>query len=148
MKQTIIVFFAACLLASLFACGKKQSDQVANEMLGVRSDKETLQRLEEFFGIPIYPGAKLADIFTERRDDQIPETRMDATAKLIIDDYAKVPPFYEKELGLAFTVEGSQNEKSYILTFDKGEWQYEIYVGHDTYMNKPCYDIRMWKKEE
>jgi len=26
--------------------------------------------------------------------------------------------------------------------------QYEIYVGHDTYMNKPCYDIRMWKKEQ
>ena len=148
MKQTTIVILAVLLAVSPFGCGKKQSEQVAEKALGVRTDRETLQRLEEFFGIPIYPGAKLADLFTERRDDQIPETRMDATAKLIIDDYAKVPPFYEKELGLAFTVEGSQNEKSYILTFDKGEWQYEIYVGHDTYINKPCYDIRMWKKEE
>jgi hypothetical protein len=148
MKQTTIVILAVLLAVSLIGCGKKQSEQVAEKALGVRTDKETSQRLEEFLGIPIYPGAKLADIFTERRDDQIPEVRMDATAKLIIDDYAKVPPFYEKELGLTFTVEGSENEKYYTLTFDKGEWQYEIYVGHDTYMNKPCYDIRMWKKEQ
>ncbi len=147
-KTWFIGLAATVFIIATVACSKKESEKITERALGVRSDKETMQRLEEFLDIPIYPNAKLADIFTERRDDQIPEVRMDARVTLIIDDYDKVPKFYEEKLGMKFKVEGPEERKYYTLKFDKGNWEYEIFVGHDTYMNQPTYDMSMWAKEE
>ena len=136
-------------LLGFFSCGKKKSETIPAEDVGmIRSDKETMEKLEKYLDIPIYPGARLADIFTELRNDKIPEERMYTSVKLIIDDYDNVAKFYEKEFNMKFEVTGTENKKYYILIFDKEDWEYEIYIGHDTYMNLPIYDITMREKED
>ena len=107
-----------------------------------------MEKLEKYLDIPIYPGARLADIFTELRNDKIPEERMYTSVKLIIDDYDNVAKFYEKEFNMKFEVTGTEDKKYYTLIFDKEDWEYEIYIGHDTYMNLPIYDITMREKED
>lgn len=96
--------------------------------------------------IPIYPNSELANITTPLRDETIPDKPMQAQVMLIIDDYEKVPPFYEDKLGKKFTVDVEDGKKYYELRFEKGEWLYIIYVGHDTFENKPVFSIEKWEK--
>jgi len=65
---------------------------------------------------------------------------------LTIDEYEKVPPFYEKELGIEFIVDVVGEKKYYELQFEKGKWLYIVFVGHDTFENKPCFSIERWEK--
>ena len=96
--------------------------------------------------ISIYPNSELANISTPLRDETIPDKPMQAQVTLIIDDYEKVPPFYEEKLGKTFTVDVENGKKYYKLRFEKGEWLYIIYVGHDTFENKPMFSIERWEK--
>ncbi|MCK4359992.1 MAG: hypothetical protein KAW92_14880 [Candidatus Cloacimonetes bacterium] len=150
IKKEWIVWIALIIfLLVFFSCRKKKSETIPAENIGmIRSNKETMKKLEKYLDIPIYPGARLADIFTELRNNKIPEERMYTSVKLIIDDYDNVVKFYEKELNMKFDVTGTEDKKYYTLIFDKEDWEYEIYIGHDTYMNLPIYDITMREKED
>ena len=49
---------------------------------------------------------------------------------------------------MKFDVTGTEDKKYYTVIFGKEDWEYEIHVGHDTYMNLPIYDITMREKED
>ncbi len=114
------------------------------KVLPIQNDE--LAKLEKFMDIPIYPNSELANITTPLRDETIPDKPMHAQVTLIIDDYEKVPPFYEEKLGKTFIVDVENGKKYYELRFEKGEWLYIIFVGHDTFENKPVFSIEKWEK--
>lgn len=138
---------ALIILTVFSACSKQESQQGAEESTAVSSDDETNQKLENYFDIPIYPGAKLADIFTINRDDKIPDKKIDTSVKLIVDNYEKVVQFYEAKLGQKFFVDENNGKNYYTLRFEKDGWLFEIYIGQDTYMNQPIYEIQMMQEE-
>jgi len=57
-----------------------------------------------------------------------------------------VPLFYKEKLGKKFTVDVDGEKKYYELRFEQGEWLYVIFVGHDTFENKPVFSIERWEK--
>lgn len=137
--------FFVCMLASalLFLClceKPKDEKAIKPELTG------ELAQLQTFMEIPIYPNSKLANITTPLRDDKIPDEPMQAQVTLTIDEYEKVPSFYEEKLGQMFTVDVDGDKQYYELQFEKGDWLYIIFVGHDTFENKPCYSIERWEK--
>ncbi|MDP8314347.1 MAG: hypothetical protein RAP70_04650 [Candidatus Celaenobacter antarcticus] len=141
--KTRKIFIAVFCIVILFLsfCGKKAPE---NQPQSLQNDE--LTKLEKFMDIPIYPNSELANITTPLRDETIPDKPMQAQVMLIIDDYEKVPPFYEDKLGKKFTVDVEDGKKYYELRFEKGEWLYIIYVGHDTFENKPVFSIEKWEK--
>ncbi len=130
-RKIFVAVFCIVLISFLSFCGKKAPKE---QTQSAQSDE--LTKLEKFMGIPICPNSELANISTPLRDDQIPDKPMQAQVMFIIDDYEKVPAFYEEKLG----------KKYYELRFEKGEWLYIIYVGHDTFENKPMFSIERWER--
>ncbi len=141
ISRIFVAVFCAILIIFLSFCSKKVQQE---KELPARSDE--LVKLEKFMDIPIYPNSVLADITTPLRDDQIPGEPMQAQVILTIDEYEKVPLFYEEKLGKKFTVEVENGKKYYELQFEKGDWLYIIFVGHDTFENKPMFSIDRWEK--
>ncbi len=141
IRKIFVAVFCVILIIFVSFCSKKVQEEKA---LSTQSDD--LAKLEKFMDIPIYPNSELADITTPLRDDQIPDKPMQAQVILIIDDYKKVPLFYEEKLGKKFTVDEDGDKKYYELRFEKGDWLYIIFVGHDTFENKPVYSIERWEK--
>lgn len=141
ISRIFVAVFCAILIIFLSFCSKKVQQE---KELPARSDE--LVKLEKFMDIPIYPNSKLADITTPLHDDLIPDEPMQAQVTLTIDEYEKVPPFYEEKLGKTFTVEVENGKKYYELRFEKGDWLYIISVGHDTFENKPMFSIDRWEK--
>ncbi|MBN2017311.1 MAG: hypothetical protein JW794_04165 [Candidatus Cloacimonetes bacterium] len=141
ISRIFVAVFCAILIIFLSFCSKKVQQE---KELPARSDE--LVKLEKFMDIPIYPNSVLADITTPLRDDQIPGEPMQAQVILTIDEYEKVPLFYEEKLGKKFTVEVENGKKYYELQFEKGDWLYIIFVGHDTFENKPVFSIDRWEK--
>ena len=136
----LLLILASCQSGT--STENKQTDTEAQ--LSGETDK-----LEKLLGIPLYPNAKLANFFTfDRNDnDEIPDQLKEASMEFIIDDSEKVAPFYENKLGKEFTVEIQDGKKYYTLAYLKDGWEYEIFVGHDTYMNKPIYSLSVLKQE-
>jgi hypothetical protein len=141
IRRIVVAVFCAILIIFLSFCSKKVQQE---KELPAQSDE--IVKLEKFMDIPIYPNSELADITTPLRDDQIPNEPMQAQVMLIIDDYEKVHVFYEKKLGKKFTVDVDDDKKYYELRFEKGDWLYIIFVGHDTFENKPVFSINRWEK--
>lgn len=142
--KIIKIFVAVCcivIISILSFCSKKVQEE---KVLPIQNDE--LAKLEKFMDIPIYPNSELANITTPLRDETIPDKPMHAQVTLIIDDYEKVPPFYEEKLGKTFIVDVENGKKYYELRFEKGEWLYIIFVGHDTFENKPVFSIEKWEK--
>ncbi len=140
-----ICFFLFVALA--LSCSKQESEHTAKNSTAAPADDATIKKLEKYLGVPIYPGARIADIFTMNRDNKIPNTKMDTSVKLIIDDYEKVVQFYETKLGQKFFVDEDLGKKYYTLRFEQDIWLFEIFVGQDTYLNQPIYEIQMMSKE-
>ncbi|MFC2083612.1 hypothetical protein ACFLS9_01005 [Bacteroidota bacterium] len=148
-KLCVSCILTMFLLLTITACNSKKSDEQVGETVSIiKSDEETMNKLKVFLNIPVYPGAKLAFISTGKRDDKIPDVRMDASVNLIIDDYNKVPLFSKKELKKEFEVDIENDKKYYTLKFEKEGWEHEIFVGHDTFINQPIYYISMWAEGE
>lgn len=106
-------FFNVCILVcsviTLSFCNKPQKeDTTQSELTG------ELSRLQVFLDIPIYPNSELANITTPLSDDKIPSEPMQAQVTLTIDDYEKVPPFYETQLGQKFTADVDGDKKYYL----------------------------------
>ena len=141
IRKIFVAVFCIVVIACLSFCTKKAQEEKAQS---VQSDE--LAKLEKFMDIPIYPNSELANITTPLRDETIPDKQMQAQLTLIIDDYEKVPPFYEEKLSKTFTVDVENGKKYYELRFEKGEWLYIIFVGHDTFENKPVFSIERWEK--
>ena len=99
-------------------------------------------RPQHFLDLPLYPGAELADISTERRDDEEPLSRMDAHAKVIVGNYDKVVAYYEEELGCEFEAENFKNAPV-LLECSKGSGGTRIYVDRDTCMNRSIDEFTM-----
>lgn len=99
------------------------------------------ERLERFLDIPVYPGAEMVMLFTDDRDDHIPQETKPATVSLAVDHRDSVPVFYERELGYQFKTDTSRGKMYYKLVFNKKGWEYEIMVGQDRYKNKPMFTI-------
>ena len=139
----------AAILIALISCQSGSSPGESNNETGSKTSNE-LVRLEKFLGIPVYPTAEIANFYTFDRsdDDEIPNRLQDASVSLIIDDYEKVPPFYEEKLGGKFLVDINGEKKYYTMIYKKDGWQYEIYVGNDTYMNKPIFSITGFKADD
>jgi len=141
MKKTFVLLLAVFIALTMSLCdSKKRQKSVQPGLTG------ELAQLQEFLDIPIYPNSELANITTPIRDSKIPDEPMQAQVTLTIDEYEKVPSFYEAQLGQNFTVDVDGDKKYYELQFEKGDWLYIIYVGHDTFENKPCYSIERWEK--
>lgn len=141
ISRIFVAVFCAILIIFLSFCSKKVQQE---KELPAQSDE--IVKLEKFMDIPIYPNSELADITIPLRDDQIPDEPMQAQVTLTIDEYEKVPPFYEEKLGKSFTIEVENGKKYYELRFEKGDWLYIIFVGHDTFENKPMFSIDRWEK--
>jgi|GEM_PF-1267301 len=141
ISRIFVAVFCAILIIFLSFCSKKVQQE---KELPAQSDE--IVKLEKFMDIPIYPNSELADITTPLRDDQIPDEPMQAQVTLTIDEYEKVPPFYEEKLGKTFTIEVENGKKYYELRFEKGDWLYIIFVGQDTFENKPVFSIDRWEK--
>ncbi|OPX24650.1 MAG: hypothetical protein B1H05_04830 [Candidatus Cloacimonas sp. 4484_140] len=140
-RKIFVAVFCIVIIACLSFCTKKAQEE---QTLSMQNDE--LVKLEKFMDIPIYPNSEFVNITTPLRDDQIPNEPMQAQVTLIIDDYEKVPAFYEEKLGKNFTVDVENGKKYYELRFEKGEWLYIIYVGHDTFENKPVFSIERWER--
>ena len=141
IRKIFVAVFCIVIITTLSFCAKKAQEE---RVLSMQSDE--LTKLEKFMDIPIYPNSELANITIPLRNDEIPEQPMQAQVTLIIDDYEKVPPFYEDKFGKKFTVDVEDGKKYYELRFEKGEWLYIIYVGHNTFENKPCFSLERWEK--
>ena len=141
IRKIFVAVFCVVLISFLSFCGKKAPKKQTQS-----AQNDELTKLEKFMDIPIYPNSELANISTPLLDDQIPDKPMQAQVTLIIDDYEKVPPFYEEKLGKSFTVDVENGKNYYELRFEKGEWLYIIYVGHDTFENKPVFSIERWER--
>jgi len=140
-RKIFVAVFCIVIINTLSFCAKKAQEE---RVLSMQNDE--LTKLEKFMDIPIYPNSELANITNPLRDETIPDKPMQAQVTLIIDDYEKVPPFYEDKFGKKFTVDVEDGKKYYELRFEKGEWLYIIYVGHDTFENKPVFSIEKWEK--
>ncbi len=140
IDKAIIAFVVTLVLLLSFCAKAKDTKNSQNELTG------ELAQLQKFLEIPIYPNSELANITTPLRDDKIPNEPMQAQVTLTIDDYEKVPVFYEKKLGKEFNVDIDGGQKYYELQFEQDDWLYIIFVGHDTYENKPCFSISRWEK--
>lgn len=141
MKKTFVLLLAVFIALTMSLCDSKKTQKSVQP--GLTGE---LAQLQEFLDIPIYPNSELANITTPLRDSKIPDEPMQAQVTLTIDEYEKVPSFYEAQLGQNFTVDVDGDKKYYELQFEKGDWLYIIYVGHDTFENKPCYSIERWEK--
>jgi hypothetical protein len=130
------------------ACTRVIFCQPNESMKTIPPDTTALKKIERFLGIPIHPGSHLVSIVTDRRDDQIPDEKMWASINLTAERRKDVVDFYEKELELSFENEGEGEHTCYTLRFDRGMWAYTIFIGQDTYMNRPLYSIEMAEKEE
>jgi len=139
-KRILVVSLLICLLLLTYCAKTKDQKPVQPGVTG------ELAQLQKFLDIPIYPNSELADITTPLRDSKIPDEPLQAQVTLTIDEYEKVPPFYEKELGMEFTVDTEDGKKYYELQFEKGDWLYIIFVGHNTFENRPCFSIERWEK--
>ena len=141
MKKTFVLLLAVFIALTMSLCDSKKTQKSVQP--GLTGE---LAQLQEFLDIPIYPNSELANITTPLRDSKIPDEPMQAQVTLTIDEYEKVPSFYEAQLGQNFTVDVDGDKKYHELQFEKGDWLYIIYVGHDTFENKPCYSIERWEK--
>jgi len=141
LSRIFVAVFCVVLTIVLSSCGKETPKE---QPQSIQNDE--LVKLEKFMEIPMYPNSELAILTTPLRDNQIPDKPMQAQVMLIIDDYEKVPAFYEEKLGKKFTVKLDGEKKYYELRFEQGEWLYVIFVGHDTFENKPIFSIERWEK--
>lgn len=119
------------IIVFLVSCAGNQQDKPQDET----------GRLEQFLNIPVYPGAEMVMLFTDDGDEEIPRRTSPATVSLTVDYRDSVPVFYEKALNKKFQVDTAGGKTYYKLVFDKGNWEYEIMVGQDTFENKPMYSI-------
>ena len=141
IRKIFVAVFCVVIIATLSFCTEKAPEE---KVLSIQSNE--LAKLAKFMDIPIYPNSELANITTPLRDETIPNKPMQAQVMLIVDDYEKVPPFYEEKLGKTFTVDVEKGKKYYEMRFEKGEWLYIIFVGHDTFENKPVFTISRWER--
>lgn len=140
MKNQLTFWCSSFILILLIAActGGGQQGSYQNES-GKNPDKT--ERLEQFLNIPVYPGAEMVMFITDDRNDEIPGQTKPATVSLTVDYRDSVPVFYEKVLNKKFQVDTAGGKTYYKLVFDKGNWEYEIMVGQDTFENKPMYTI-------
>jgi len=141
IRKIFVAVFCIVIIACLSFCTRNAKKEQTHS-----TQNAELAKLKKFMDIPIYPNSEFVNITTPLRDDQIPNEPMQAQVTLIIDDYEKVPAFYEGKLGKNFTVDVENGKKYYELRFEKGEWLYIIFVGHDTFENKPVFSIERWEK--
>jgi len=147
MKNLInyLAMLSISAILLLTGCNSATQSNTSDEQdSGNNSEKA---KLEKFLNIPVYPGAEMVMFITDDRDDEIPADRKAATVSMVIDHYDSVPVFYEDALGYAFLVDTSAGKTYYKLIYEKEGWEYEIYVGQDSFENKPMFSISMWEAD-
>lgn len=148
-KISKLVLMLSALILAMASCQSGSSPAENTNETTSKLNPE-LEKLEQFLGIPVFPNSEIASFYTFDRsdEDEIPDQLKDASVSLIIDAYDKVPLFYEAKLDSKFTVDTDSGKKYYTLVYTKDGWQYEIFVGQDTYMNKPIFSITVLKIDE